>query len=526
MEFAFILVAFTCGFGLKLIGLPPMIGYLFAGFALNYLGFQSTDSLQTIANLGITLMLFTIGLKLNVRDLYKKEVWLGSISHATLWVTLINLLLLGLSWLGLAAFADLDWSSQVLLAFSLSFSSTVCIVKILEESGEIKTRHGKLAIGVLIMQDIVAVMFLVIATGNIPSMWSILLLLLFFAKPIWSIILERVGHGELLILSGFLFAIGGYELFEAMGIKGDLGALIVGMFIATHIKSTEMSKALMNFKDIFLVGFFLTIGFSALPTLDLMLTAIILCLFIPIKFALFFALFTFLKLRARTSYLASLVLSNYSEFGLIVVALLVSLGWLSSQWLVVLALAVSLSFVLTGLAYKTSHNQYTKFKDLLKTFESPHRLHEDVYVQPVGAEIIVIGLGRVGKGAYLSLNSMVDKRVWGMDADPSRISHLKKIGYQAMVGDGEDVDLWDNMNLTEVQLILLALPSIDDICNITEQLQHANYTGKIASIARYEDEIQPLIDAGSDKVFNFFTEAGMGFAEESLQLLPQYINSK
>jgi hypothetical protein len=402
----------------------------------------------------------------------------------------------------------------------------VCIVKILEESGEIKTRHGKLAIGVLIMQDIVAVMFLVIATGNIPSMWSILLLLLFFAKPIWSIILERVGHGELLILSGFLFAIGGYELFEAMGIKGDLGALIVGMFIATHIKSTEMSKALMNFKDIFLVGFFLTIGFSALPTLDLMLTAIILCLFIPIKFALFFALFTFLKLRARTSYLASLVLSNYSEFGLIVVALLVSLGWLSSQWLVVLALAVSLSFVLTGLAYKTSHNQYTKFKDLLKTFESPHRLHEDVYVQPVGAEIIVIGLGRVGKGAYLSLNSMVDKRVWGMDADPSRISHLKKIGYQAMVGDGEDVDLWDNMNLTEVQLILLALPSIDDICNITEQLQHANYTGKIASIARYEDEIQPLIDAGSDKVFNFFTEAGMGFAEESLQLLPQYINSK
>jgi glutathione-regulated potassium-efflux system ancillary protein KefC len=241
---------------------------------------------------------------------------------------------------------------------------------------------------------------------------------------------------------------------------------------------------------------------------------------------LFFSLFTFLKLRARTSYLASLVLSNYSEFGLIVVALLVSLGWLSAQWLVVLALAVSFSFVLTGLAYKTSHNQYTKFKDRLKTFESPHRLHEDVYVQPVGAEIIVIGLGRVGKGAYLSLNSMVGNIVWGMDADPSRISHLKTIGYQAMVGDGEDVDLWENMDLTQVQLILLALPSIDDICNITEQLQHANYSGKIASIARYEDEIQPLIEAGSDKVFNFFTEAGTGFAEESLQLLPEYVRPK
>jgi len=278
----------------------------------------------------------------------------------------------------------------------------------------------------------------------------------------------------------------------------------------------------MNFKDMFLVGFFLTIGFSALPNLDLIFTAIILCLFIPIKFVLFFSLFTFFKLRARTSYLASLVLSNYSEFGLIVVALLVSLGWLSAEWLVVLALSVSFSFVLTGLVYKTSHNQYTKFKDRLKSFESPHRLPEDVYIQPVRAEIIVIGLGRVGKGAYLSLNNLVGNKVWGMDADPIRIKHLKNVGYQAMVGDGEDVDLWENMDLTQIQLILLALPSIEDICNITEQLQHANYAGKIASIARYEDEIQPLIDAGSDKVFNFFTEAGTGFAEESLQLLPQY----
>ena len=175
--------------------------------------------------------------------------------------------------------------------------------------------------------------------------------------------------------------------------------------------------------------------------------------------------------------------------------------------------------------FNVSPQYLFNIKNRIKYFENSHRLIEDVYIEPVGAEIIVIGLGRVGKGAYLSLNSMVGGRVWGMDADPNRINELKKIGYQAMVGDGEDVDLWEDMDLTKIQLILLALPSIEDICNITEQLQHAHYTGKIASIARYEDEIQLLIDAGSDKVFNFFTEAGIGFAEESLQLLPQYIKS-
>ncbi len=522
MEFAFILLAFLCGFALKQINLPPLIGYLAAGFALNYLGFNSTDALSNIANLGITLMLFTIGLKLNVRDLYKKEVWLGSVSHTVLWVTLLNLLLVVIAWLGLSPFTQLDWSTHALLAFALSFSSTVCIVKILEESGEIKTRHGKLAIGILIMQDIFAVVFLVVATGKVPSVWALALVLLLFCKPIWSLVIDRVGHGELLTLAGFMFALGGYELFELVGVKGDLGALLVGMLIATHSKSTEMSKALMNFKDIFLVGFFLTIGFSALPTLELTLTALLLCLLIPVKFVLFFGLFTLLKLRARTSYLASLVLSNYSEFGLIVVALLVSLGWLSAQWLVVLALAVSFSFVFTGLLYKSSHHQYTQHKQFLKSFESNQRLPDDIYVQPKGAEIIVIGLGRVGKGAYSSLNSLVGEKVWGMDADPIRIKRLKSIGFQAIVGDGEDADLWENMDLSQVQLILLALPSIEDICNITEQLKYANFQGKIASIARYEDQIQPLIEAGSDKVFNFFNEAGTGFAEESLQLLPSY----
>lgn len=519
MEFAFILLAFVFGFVLKLLRLPTLIGYLLAGFTLNFFDFTVTQALQNIANFGITLMLFTIGLKLNVKDLYKKEVWIGSISHTVIWITTLNLLLICCSWFGLSAFANLEWTTQALLAFSLSFSSTVCIVKILEESGEIKTRHGKLAIGILVMQDIIAVLFLVIATGKIPSIWACSLILLFFIKPIWSRILDAVGHGELLILSGFMFAFGGYELFELVGIKGDLGALIIGMFVATHSKSTELSKSLMSFKDLFLIGFFLTIGMSELPTFELTLTALILCLFIPVKFVLFFKIFSLLRLRARTSYLASLVLSNYSEFGLIVVALLVNLNWLPKEWLVVLALAVSFSFVFTSFIYKNSHNQYNDLKLKLKSFEHNQRLPEDTFVQPDHAEIIVIGLGRVGKGAYLSLHQMVGNKVWGMDADPVRINTLKNKGYQVLIGDGEDVDLWENMDLSGVNLVLLALPSIDDICNITEQLHHANFSGKIASIARYEDQIEPLLKAGSDKVFNFFTEAGTGFAEESLQLI-------
>ena len=85
-----------------------------------------------------------------------------------------------------------------------------------------------------------------------------------------------------------------------------------------------------------------------------------------------------------------------------------------------------------------------------------------------------------------------------------------------MVGDGEDIDLWENLDVRQLELVLIALPSIEDAANVTAQLKRINYTGKIAAIARYEDEVAPLINHGVDKVFNFFTEAGLGFAEESM----------
>ncbi len=519
MDFAFLLVAFVCGLSIKLIGLPPLIGFLIAGFTLNLLGYQANETLYSLADLGITLMLFTIGLKLNVKDLYKKEVWVGSSFHMLVWVLLCSSFFFLLVITGIGYFSSIDAQTCALIGFALSFSSTVCIIKILEENGEIRTRHGKLAVGILVMQDIFAVLFLVVITGKVPSAWAALLMLLPFARPIWSKLLSKAGHGELLPLTGFFLAIGGYELFEFVGVKGDLGALVVGMLIATHYKAAELSKSLMSFKDLFLIGFFLSIGFTALPDAQMIITAAALCLLLPFKFALFFSIFTKLKLRARTSYLSSLVLTNYSEFGLIVAALLVNLSLLEKEWLVVLALSVSFSFLITGFGYRTSHKQYNQWKYRLKQFESKVRLPEDCYMQPEKAKVLIVGMGRVGKGAYSALHNVIGDSVWGIDADPVRIKRLAKKGMKVISGDGEDTDFWENIDLNSVELIMLTVPSVDDISNITEQLRSVGFTGMLASIARYEDEINLLQEAGVDKVFNFFTEAGTGFADESLQFL-------
>lgn len=518
MDFIWILFAFGCGLTTKVISLPPSIGYLIAGFILHFLGFQADTTLTELANLGITLMLFTIGLKLNIKDLLKPEVWAVSLSHNVLWVSFGALLLKLLAMTTLPFISDINFQTSALLVFALCFSSTVCVVKLMEDHGEMKTRHGKLAIGILVIQDIVAVIFIVIASGKVPSIWALVLLLAIPIKPLVNQLIHKVGHGELIPLTGFFCALGAYELFELLNIKGDLGALLVGMYLASHSKASEITKSLLNFKDLFLIGFFLSIGFTALPTWEMLAIAGLITLLLPIKFLLFFTLFIKLKLRARTAFLSALALSNFSEFGLIVTSISMGAGWLSKEWLVILSLAVSLSFIFTNVFYNFAHNFYTNNKDSIKKYEHPVKLDEDELIQPCNAPIVIIGMGRVGMGAYTALNNQQPNQAWGLDTDRKKISWLNSKGIQAYSGDAEDASFWEDIDLSQIQLALLAIPSVQDIQSITEQLRHANYQGKIAAIARFDDERLKLEGIGVDKVFNFYNEAGVGFAKESISL--------
>nr|MBL0710341.1 cation:proton antiporter [Colwellia sp.] len=410
------------------------------------------------------------------------------------------------------------------IAFALSFSSTVCVIKLLEENGEMRTRHGKIAVGILVIQDIVAVAFLVFATGKTPSVWALALLAIFFIRPIINKIIRHVGHGELIPLMGFFIAFGSYELFEWVNIKGDLGALLVGMFLSSHPKATEINKSLMSFKDLFLIGFFLSIGFSALPTFEMLNLALLFVLLLPIKFILFFGLLSLMKVRCRTAYLSALALSNFSEFGLIVGAISVSNGWLTNDWLVILALAVAMSFVITNILYRFAHSFLSHYKHLFQRFERKNLLAEDICYQPKQSPIVIVGMGRVGIGAYHAIYKHSPTQVWGLDAEQEKVSTLKEQGVQVYCGDAEDTFFWERIDLTKLDLILLALPNVVDTMNITKQLQIAGYKGKIAAIARYDDEREKLEAFGVDKVFNFYSEAGVGFADESLALIQNRVN--
>lgn len=502
-----------------------MVGYLIAGFGLGIAGFESSNGMEMIANAGISMMLFIIGLKLDIKSLLQPEIYRSTFEHTLSFGAVTFCFLLFIGALGLPLVSDMSWQQATLVAFALSFSSTVCAVAMLEERGEFRVRHGQIAVGILIVQDIVAVLFLTISTGKMPYLSALLLPLLYFTRPLISYLLRASGHDEVLILAGIILTFAGSSLFESLGMKADLGALVFGMLVSGDKKAGELAKSMISFKDIFLIGFFLNIGLSASPTMEMLGIALILCLLLPLKGAAFFFLLARYKMRARTAMLAGLALTQYSEFGLIVAALALKLGWLSESWMATLAIAVSISFVLSTLINGRSHTLYSRFREHLKHFETSLATADDPQCPARNVDVLIVGMGRVGSGAYDTVESQYNLRVCGVDTDKSKIAKHQAAGRKVIYGDAEDADFWERVQTTRYKLVMFTMPSLSEMVDAVEQLRIAGYKGKVAAVTKYEDERKAMKAAGANVVFNYYAEAGAGFAEHTLSnlldVLPQ-----
>lgn len=509
------LIGFAFAFGLVFnrIGLPPMVGFLLAGFAYNMLGLAPPEGLQMVANLGITLMLFSIGLKLDLRGLTKPEIWANALGHIILSSTFIGTVL----WLGQQMFPvpllDVSLWTLLTLGFALSFSSTVFAAKVLEDKGDMSAFYGRIAIGVLVMQDIFAVVFLAVSEGKYPSWWAALVLALPLVRPVLFRLLNAAGKGELLILSGLFFAMGvGGEFFHAVGLKPDLGSLVVGVLFAGHPKASSLSKSLFNFKELLLVGFFLSVGMQGLPTGSMVLVALLLCLLLPFKAALYFFIATRFGLRARTAMFSSMVLANYSEFGLIVAALGVAQGWLPVDWLLVIAIAVSLSFALASPMTLGTETLYQGCKHFLTRFQTRHMHPNERDIDVGKARVLVIGMGRIGSGAYDALAPGFDHQVVGIEHDAQRVETHRAAGRYTLMGDATDTDFWNKLKTdTDLALIVLAMPSHHSNLYAARQIQAANMACKVAAVAQHQEEVHEL-EALGVAAFNLYSEAGSGLA--------------
>jgi Kef-type K+ transport system membrane component KefB len=348
----------------------------------------------------------------------------------------------------------------------------------------------------------------------------VFLLLLPLVRKLIYKLLDSAGHGELLVLSGLFFALGaGYEYFYAVGLKGDLGALILGVVIANHPKASELSKSLFSLKELMLVGFFLSVGMQGLPYVPIFLTAMVLCLLLSVKTFLYYLIVVRFGLRSRTSLFMSLSLANFSEFGLIVAGLGVSQGWLSVDWLIVVAIAVSVSFAFASPFSLGSESAYQQFKRFWDRFQHDTLHAQDQILDTGDARVLVIGMGRVGSGAYDELEPIWPGQVLGIEHNAEKADAERAAGRHVKVGDATDTDFWNTIKKSNSkELIVLAMPSHHSNVYAAHQIRNAGLSCQVVAIAKFAEEVVEL-DALGVPSFNMYSEAGSGLARHAMQAM-------
>ncbi len=503
--------AFFFGLAVRQIGLPPLVGFLAAGFAINIFGpplglpEYTGETLGHVAHLGVLMLLFTVGLKLKLEQIAQPHVVGGALLHFAISVAVFTP--------ALKLFMELDWNTALLLAIALSFSSTVLAAKLLETKRELGVFHGRSAIGILIVQDIVALVVLAVWSGQTPNIWALLILAIPLLRPVLHRLLDLAGHDELLVLMGMMLSlvIGGMG-FEAMGLSSEIGALVMGVLLSTHARAKDLGTSLWSLKEIFLVGFFLQIGLTGLPDWGAMVFAVAVGIALALKGALFFALMVAFKLRARSAFLTALSLTAYSEFGLIVAA-----GVLP-EYLVPLAIALSISFVLAAPLNRFANPLYERFETALRRYERD-TIHPDEQAKDMGnADVLIFGMGRTGSAAYRFIEEQGFKPI-GLDADIYKTRAHHEAGRNVLFADAEDSNFWRSCDLSRIKAAILAMDDLEAKLIAARSLRHRGFTGPIVAHALHETHQDRIREAGADYTYLTMNQAGISLAEQTAEAI-------
>ncbi|MEO1023490.1 MAG: cation:proton antiporter family protein [Bacteroidota bacterium] len=510
-------LAYVLGLMVQQIKLPPLIGYLLAGIALSFMGVVDDKGLlllKDIGHYGVLILLFTVGLHLRLKSIIRPEVLGAGGIHMLISVALFC---------GISMAFGYDLSSGIIIGVLLGFSSTVLAAKSLEAKGELGAYHARVAIGILILQDIIAIGLIALTGGGTPSIYGLGLLALPLIRPLLIRLLIASGHDELELIYGLILAIGMGYLFQYLGLSSELGALVAGALLSGHEQADELGEKLWGLKEAFLVAFFMEVGLAGLPGLDDLAFIGAILVLLPVKAALFFFLLILFKLRSRNSFMVSSSLTAYSEFTLIAGAGAVTAGFIPPSVMIVFALVTAVSFAINAPLSSGAKELWLKVEQKLVPFERDVKHPGDQVVSLGGAHYLVVGMGQTGMAAYDELKDK-EIRVTGMDMDPGRIEANISNRRRTVYGDATDPELWQHIDLSEVKAVMLAMPNMDAKVFAAKAMRENKYDGNIYALTMRDEEHALLQEAGANAVCLPLKQAGRKLAELSLQseTVPSY----
>lgn len=529
-----LLLAAAAGIGILAIRLrqPLILAYIVVGIlagpvALGWI--TAHDPLDLLAQVGVAVLLFTVGLKLDLHLVRS----LGAVALATglgqLFFTILFGYLLGLA-------LGMDHLKAIYVAVALTFSSTIIIVKLLSDKKELDSLHGRIAVGFLIVQDIAVVIAMMTmstlnmaGTGGIAATLGMIALKLAIAglllaaamRYVLPRLLNLVARSqELMLLFAIAWGVALASLGEMLGFSKEVGAFLAGFSLATSPYREAMSGRLNPVRDFLLLFFFLDLGakleFQAFEGQTV--AALVLSAFVLIGNPLIvMAIMGYMGYRKRTGFMAGLTVAQISEFSIVFVAMGVTLGHVGGDALGLVTLVGLVTISVCTYLVLNSQALYEKLKPLLGVFErrTPFREHMEAPRSEPMPAVIVFGLGRYGGRLMQRLRDQ-GVNTLGVDFDPEAVRRARHHGLNARFGDAEDAELPASLPLAEARCVVSTLHDTGINRVLIAALREHGYDGPTAITAHGEDDIHVLKKAGVELIFHPYFDAAE-YAADKLQ---------
>jgi len=513
---------------------PLIVAFIAVGILVgpSVLGWVSAnDRVDLLAKLGITLLLFVVGLKLDLHIIRT----MGPVALATglgqvLFTSIIGYLIaLALGMTPIAA---------AYVAVALTFSSTIIIVKLLSDKREVDTLHGRIALGFLIVQDLVVVLAMIGLnalgeTGGQSIGYAALAVLLKgsafivviglamrYFLPRLLYLLSR--SQELLVLFGIAWAVALATLGATLGFSKEVGAFMAGVSLASTPYRDALGARLVSLRDFLLLFFFIDLG----ARIDLgllgaqIVESIVFSLFVLIGNPLIvMVIMGGLGYRKRTGFLAGLTVAQISEFSLILGALGLSLGHIDAETMGLITLVGLITISASTYLIIYSHPLYEWLSPWLNIFErkQPRReIDQGVIAENVAAEIILFGMGRYGFGIAQALRAR-GCQVQSVDYNPELVRSGDAMGHPVLFGDAEDPEFIASLPLARTQWIVCTAREPHVSQALIHSLRVLGYAGRIAVTVHSAAEVARLEQAGADLVLVPFADAAREAADRLLE---------
>lgn len=529
-------IATAMAFLMRLLRQPLIVGHIITGFLVGRFVlqlFQNQETLQFFSELGISFLLFSVGLTLNPKVLKNY----GLVSVVT---GFGQVFLTGGAGILLCLLIGYDLITALYVGIALSFSSTVIVMKLLSDKGDLDKLYVKVSIGSLLLQDFIAIVllftipFVTTSQGDAVKLFETLALGIITAAGVFLFARYFVRHlhafmirsQELLFLFTIAWGMGISALFAWVGFSLEGGALIAGIALSTLPSRHEIGARLAPLRDFFIVIFFILLGMTMVVSdfRAILIPAIILSLFVLfINPIMQLIVMGFMGFRKKTSFQTGTMAAQISEFSLILVALGVTLGQVPSVVLSVVTLVGIITIFISSYLILYSDFVYKYIANYLDIFERKNAREKRIPNQ--FDKTVLIGGSRV---AYDFINLFIEEgeKFLVIEHDPDVIRKLEDSAINVAYGDASDPDLLDDLRVNQAELVVSTVPDINTNFVVLSCAKKKGKKGPIVIVvANQIDEALELYSAGADYVVlphflggSFAASLVQKFTKEALEL--------